>query len=229
MYEKLSIKNWAVEDRPREKMLSKGIRALSDAELIAILIGSGNAKETAVELSRRILAQVNNNLNELAKLSVDDLQKFKGIGEAKAINIISALELGRRRKESEPEKRIHINSSNDVALIFQPLLGDLPHEEFWVLMLNRSNRVIDKQMVSQGGISGTVIDVRIILKAAIERLASAIILCHNHPSGNLDASDADKKITTKIKEAGKLMDIPVLDHVIIGNEKYFSFADDGII
>lgn len=229
MYEKLSIKNWAVEDRPREKMLSKGIRALSDAELIAILIGSGNSKETAVELSRRILASVNNNLNDLAKLSVDDLRKFKGIGEAKAINIMSALEVGRRRKESEPEEKIQINGSGDVARIFQPLLGDLPHEEFWVLMLNRSNRVIDKQMVSQGGVSGTVIDVRIILKAAVERLSSAIILCHNHPSGNLQASDADRTITKKIKEAGALMDIPVLDHVIIGNEKYFSFADEGII
>ena len=229
MYEKLSIKNWAVEDRPREKMLSKGIRALSDAELIAILIGSGNSKETAVELSRRILASVKNNLNELAKLSVDDLQKFKGIGEAKAINIIAALELGRRRKESDTEEKLQINGSNDVARIFQPLLGDLPHEEFWVLMLNRSNRVIDKQMVSQGGISGTVIDVRIILKAAVERLASAIVLCHNHPSGNLQASEADQSITKKIKEAGALMDIAVLDHVIIGNEKYFSFADEGII
>lgn len=229
MYEKLSIKNWAVEDRPREKMLSKGIRALSDAELIAILIGSGNSKETAVELSRRILASVKNNLNDLAKLSVDDLQKFKGIGEAKAINIIAALELGRRRKESNTDEKMQINGSDDVARIFQPLLGDLPHEEFWVLMLNRSNRVIDKQMVSQGGISGTVIDVRIILKAAVERLASAIILCHNHPSGNLQASEADRSITKKIKDAGALMDIAVLDHVIIGNEKYFSFADEGII
>ncbi len=229
MYEKLSIKNWAVEDRPREKMLSKGIRCLSDAELIAILIGSGNPKETAVELSRRILASVNNNLNELAKKSVDDLKKFNGIGEAKAINIMAALELGRRRKESEPEEKPQINGSADVARIFQPMLGDLPHEEFWVLLLNRSNRVIDRQMVSQGGVSGTVIDVRIILKAAIERLASAIILCHNHPSGNLQASEADRSITKKIKEAGKWMDIPVLDHVVIGNEKYFSFADEGII
>ncbi|MDX9883613.1 MAG: DNA repair protein RadC [Prolixibacteraceae bacterium] len=229
MYEKLSIKNWAVEDRPREKMLSKGIRALSEAELIAILIGSGNAKETAVELSRRILAGVNNNLNELARKSVDDLKKFKGIGEAKAINIMSALELGRRRRESEPEEKLQINGSADVARIFHPLLGDLPHEEFWVLFLNRSNRVIDKQMISQGGLAGTVIDVRIILKAAIEKLASAIILCHNHPSGNLQASDADRSITKKIREAGQWMDIPVLDHVIIGNEKYFSFADEGLI
>jgi len=229
MYEKLSIKNWAVEDRPREKMLAKGIRALSEAELIAILIGSGNPKETAVELSRRILASVNNNLNELAKLSVDELQKFNGIGEAKAINIMAALELGRRRKESEPDEKIAINSSGDVARIFQPLLGDLPHEEFWVLLLNRSNRVIDKYMVSQGGVTGTVTDVKIILKIAIEKLASAVILCHNHPSGNLQASDADKTITKKVKEAGQWVDIPVLDHIIIGNEKYYSFADEGII
>ncbi len=229
MYEKLSIKNWAVEDRPREKMLTKGIRTLSDAELIAILIGSGNLKETAVELSRRILAQANNNLHELARMSVDDLRKFKGVGEAKAINIMAALELGRRRKESEPEEKVQVTSSADVARIFQPLLGDLPHEEFWVLLLNRSNRVIDKQMVSQGGIAGTVTDVRIILKVAVEKLASSIILCHNHPSGNLQASEADRTITKKIKEAGKWMDIPVVDHVIIGNEKYFSFADKGLI
>jgi DNA repair protein RadC len=229
MYEKLSIKNWAVEDRPREKMLTKGIRTLSDAELIAILIGSGNLKETAVELSRRILAQANNNLHELARMSVDDLRKFKGVGEAKAINIMAALELGRRRKESEPEAKVQVTSSADVARIFQPLLGDLPHEEFWVLLLNRSNRVIDKQMVSQGGIAGTVTDVRIILKVAVEKLASSIILCHNHPSGNLQASEADRTITKKIKEAGKWMDIPVVDHVIIGNEKYFSFADKGLI
>ncbi len=229
MYQKLSIKNWAAEDRPREKMLSKGIRALSDAELIAILIGSGNAQETAVELSRRILAQVNNNLNELGKKSADDLQKFKGIGEAKAINIMAALELGRRRKESEPEEKPQINGSADVARIFRPLLADLPHEEFWILLLSRSNRVIDRQMISQGGLSGTVIDVRIILKAAIEKLASSVILCHNHPSGNLQASEADRNITRKTKEAGLLMDIQVLDHIIIGNEKYFSFADEGLI
>lgn len=229
MNEKLRIKDWAIEDRPREKMLSKGIRALSDAELIAILIGSGNTKETAVELSRRILQQTNNNLNELGKKTVEDLKKFKGIGEAKAINIIAALELGRRRKKTEPEQKIQINESQDVARIFAPLLEDLPHEEFWILLLNRSNRVIDKQMVSQGGISGTVIDVRMIMKAAIEKLASAIILCHNHPSGNLTVSEADKNITTKISEAGKWIDIPVLDHLIIGNNKFFSFADEGML
>lgn len=229
MYKKLSIKEWAVEDRPREKMLAKGIRSLSDAELIAILIGSGNAEESAVELSRRILASVNNNLNELGKKTANDLQKFKGIGEAKAINIMAALELGRRRKESEPDEKPKVVTSSDVAHIFRPLLSDLPHEEFWFLMLNRNNLVIDKAMVSQGGLSGTIIDVRIILKTALEKLASSIVLCHNHPSGNLTPSEADKEITKKIKEAGKYMDIPVIDHLIIANDAYFSFADEGLI
>jgi len=229
MYKKLSIKDWAVEDRPREKMLAKGIRALSEAELIAILIGSGNLEESAVEVSRRILASVNNNLNELGKKTIVDLQKFKGIGPAKAITIAAAMELGKRRKESEPDKKIKVVTSADGAAIFRPLLSDLPHEEFWVLLLNRNNLVIDKFMVSQGGLSGTVIDVRIILKTALDKLASSIILCHNHPSGNLIPSEADKDITKKIKEAGKHMDIPVLDHLIIANDLYFSFADEGLI
>jgi len=229
MYKKLSIKEWAVEDRPREKMLEKGVRSLSDAELIAILIGSGNLDETAVEVSRRILVSVNNNLNELGKKSINDLQKFKGIGPAKAITITAAMELGRRRKETEPEEKAKITTSSDAANIFKPLLSDLPHEEFWVLLLNRNNLVIDKFMVSQGGLAGTIIDVRIILKTALEKLACSMVLCHNHPSGNLVPSDADKDITKKIREAGKQMDIPVLDHLIIGNDAYFSFADEGLI
>ena len=229
MYKKLSIKEWAVEDRPREKMLVKGIRSLSEVELIAILIGSGNLDESAVEVSRRILASVNNNLNELGKKTINDLRKFKGIGEVKAITIMAALELGRRRKESEPNEKPKVVTSYDGAAIFRPLLSDLPHEEFWVLLLNRNNLVIDKMMVSQGGLSGTVIDVRIILKMALDKLACSIILCHNHPSGNLIPSEADKEITRKIKEAGKHMDIPVLDHLIIGNDAYFSFADEGLI
>lgn len=229
MYKKLSIKEWAVEDRPREKMLEKGVRSLSDAELIAILIGSGNLDETAVEVSRRILVSVNNNLNELGKKSINDLQKFKGIGPAKAITITAAMELGRRRKETEPEEKAKITTSGDAANIFKPLLSDLPHEEFWVLLLNRNNLVIDKFMVSQGGLAGTIIDVRIILKTALEKLACSMVLCHNHPSGNLVPSDADKDITKKIREAGKQMDIPVLDHLIIGNDAYFSFADEGLI
>lgn len=229
MYKKPSIKEWAVEDRPREKMLVNGVRALSEAELIAILIGSGNSDESAVELSRRILASVTNNLNELGRKTISDLQKFKGIGEAKAITIMAALELGRRRKESEPTERPRINSSADAANIFKPLLSDLPHEEFWVLLLNRNNLVIDKMIISRGGITGTVIDVRIIMKMALECLACSIILCHNHPSGNLIPSEADKEITRKIKDAGKLFDISVLDHVIVGNNSYFSFADEGLI
>lgn len=229
MYKKPSIKEWAVEDRPREKMLVNGVRALSEAELIAILIGSGNADESAVELSRRILASVANNLHELGRKTISDLQKFKGIGEAKAITIMAALELGRRRKESEPTERPKINSSADAANIFKPLLSDLPHEEFWVLLLNRNNLVIDKMIISRGGITGTVIDVRIIMKMALECLACSIILCHNHPSGNLIPSEADKEITRKIKDAGKLFDISVLDHVIVGNNSYFSFADEGFI
>jgi DNA repair protein RadC len=229
MYKKLSIKEWAVEDRPREKMLAKGIRSLSEAELIAILIGSGNLDESAVELSRRLLASVNNSLNELGKKTIIDLMKFKGIGEVKAITIMAALEMGRRRKESEPDEKPKVVTSADAAAIFKPLLSDLPHEEFWVMLLNRNNIFIDKHMVSQGGLSGTVIDVRIILRLALENKACSIILCHNHPSGNLVPSEADKEITKKIKEAGKQMDIPVLDHLIIGNDAYFSFADEGQI
>ena len=229
MYKKLSIKEWAVEDRPREKMMTKGIRTLSEAELLAILIGSGNLDESAVEVSRRILASVNNNLNELGKKTINDLRKFKGIGEVKAITIMAALELGRRRKESEPDEKPKLVTSSDAAAIMKPMLSDLPHEEFWILLLNRNNLLLDKLQVSQGGLSGTIIDVRIILKIALEKLASSIILCHNHPSGNLIPSEADKDITKKIKEAGKHMDIPVLDHLIIGNDAYFSFADEGLI
>ena len=229
MYKKLSIKEWAVEDRPREKMLLKGIRSLSEAELIAILIGSGSTNESAVELSKRVLASANNNLNELGKKTINDYQEFKGIGPAKAITISAAMELGRRRKESQPVEKAKVVSSGDAAAIFKPLLSDLPHEEFWILLLNRNNMMIEKIQISQGGLSGTVIDVRIILKMAIEKLACSIILCHNHPSGNLVPSEADKEITRKIKEAGKHMDIPVLDHVIIGNDSYFSFADEGLI
>lgn len=229
MYKKPSIREWAVEDRPREKMLANGVRSLSDAELIAILIGSGNIEESAVELSRRILAVVNNNLNELGKKNVTDLQKFKGIGPAKAITIAAAMELGRRRKDSEPDEKPKITTAANVASIFRPLLSDLPHEEFWVLFLNRNNLVLDKMMVSRGGLTGTVIDVRIILKTALDKLACSLVLCHNHPSGNLSPSEADKEITRKIKEAGKHMDIQVLDHLIIANDAYFSFADEGLI
>ncbi len=228
-YKKLNIKDWAVEDRPREKLLSKGARSLSDAELIAILIGSGNLEETAVELSRRILAAVNNKLNELGQKNIEFLKTFNGIGEAKAVTIAAALELGKRRKDAEVFSNNKITGSKDAADYFSPLLEDLSHEEFWVMLLNRGNKIIDTFMISQGGISGTVIDVRIILKPAIEKLASAIILCHNHPSGTMQASDADKKITRKIKTAAETMDIAVLDHIIIGHNNYLSFADEGML
>lgn len=228
-YKKLNIKDWAAEDRPREKLLLKGARSLSDAELIAILIGSGNIEETAVELSRRILAATNNNLNELGKKNIDFLKTFNGIGDAKAVTIAAALELGKRRKEAEVFNNNKITGSKDAADYFFPLLGDLSHEEFWVMLLNRGNKILDAFMISQGGISGTVIDVRIILKPAIEKLASAIILCHNHPSGTMQASDADKKITKKIKTAAETMDIAVLDHIIIGHNNYLSFADEGML
>ncbi|MCK3683846.1 DNA repair protein RadC [Maribellus sp. YY47] len=228
-YKKLNIKDWAAEDRPREKLLSKGARSLSDAELIAILIGSGNLEETAVELSRRILAAANNNLNELGKRNIEFLKTFNGIGEAKAVTIAAALELGKRRKEAGVFINNKITGSKDAADYFFPLLEGLNHEEFWVMLLNRGNTIIDAFMISQGGISGTVIDVRIILKPAIEKLASSIILCHNHPSGTMQASDADKKITKKIKTAAETMDIAVLDHIIIGHNNYLSFADEGML
>lgn len=228
-YKKLNIKDWAEEDRPREKLLKNGARSLTDAELIAILIGSGNTEETAVELSKRILSTSGNNLNELGRKSIDYLQSFKGIGEAKAITIVAALELGKRRKEAEVFTKKTITVSKDAFEYFLPVMGDLNHEEFWVLLLDRGNKIQDSFRISQGGISGTVIDVRIILKPALEKQSSNIILCHNHPSGILHPSQADRQITTKIKDAAKLMDISVLDHIIIGQNKYFSFADEGIL
>jgi DNA repair protein RadC len=225
--EVLTIKSWAEEDRPREKLLGKGRQVLSEAELIAILIGSGSRNESAVELSRRILSSVNNNLNDLGKLSVKELMKFKGIGEAKAISIIAAVELGRRRKETEQIKRDKIVTSRDVFDIMRPSMLDLPHEEFWLLILNRANDVIKKEMISRGGVSGTVVDIKIIFKTAVEHYGSSIIICHNHPSGNLKPSEADLKITKNIKEAGKIMEIPLLDHVIITDGGYYSFTDEG--
>lgn len=227
--EKLNIKSWAEEDRPREKLLLKGKNALSDAELIAILIGSGNKNETAVELAKRILASVNNDLNQLAKLNLTDLMQFNGIGEAKAISIAAALELGRRRKESIEEKKIKITSSKTAYEAISDVLSDLPHEEFWVLYLNRKNEVIKRENISKGGITGTVADGKIIFKNAVNALASAVVLCHNHPSGNLKPSQADIQLTKKMKEIGVLMDTPVIDHIIVGNNNYFSFADENLL
>jgi DNA repair protein RadC len=228
-YRKLSIKDWALEDRPREKLLYRGIASLSDYELIAILISSGNAEETAVELSRRILDSVKNNLNELGKMGVEDLKRFKGIGEAKAISIIAAMELGRRRNQSAALELEKITCSRDVVNYLRPVMGDLPHEEFWVLFLNRQNKVLHKERFSQGGMTGTVIDVRMVMKKALEVRAISLIISHNHPSGNLDPSEADRKITRQLKEAAKVMEIPLLDHIIVTQAGFFSFADEGIL
>lgn len=228
-YEKLSIKNWAVEDRPREKMLKHGFAALSNAELIAILIGSGNRDESAVELSRRMLSDFKNELDQLGKSSVDRLMLYKGMGEAKTINVLAALELGKRRQLTRHNSRPKINSSHDAYNLIALELTGLAHEEFWVLFLDRANNFLDKDRISQGGISGTIIDVRIILKKAIEKLASSIILLHNHPSGNLVPSKADLDITKKTGEAAKLVDIKVVDHLIVAGDNYMSFADDGLI
>ncbi len=225
----LKITDWAVEDRPREKLIQKGIASLSDAELLAILISSGTKDKSAVDLGRELLSVANNNLNSLGKLSIADLKKLRGIGTARAVTITAALELGRRRKLTEVQDVPQIRSSKDIADIFQPILSDLLHEEFWILFLNRSNKVINKMKLSQGGISGTVTDVRIVMKTAIEYLASGIIVCHNHPSGNLNPSESDTKITQKIKEAGNLMDIQLLDHIIISDKDYYSFADNGLL
>jgi DNA repair protein RadC len=224
-----SIKEWAVEDRPREKLLSHGIQSLSHSELIAILIGSGTRNRSAVDLARRILDNANNDLDQLGRFTVSDFMKIKGIGRAKAIAIVSALELGRRRKLSETSNRLKITSSGDVFEVLYQHLADLSHEEFWILLLNRSNKIIQKRKISQGGISGTVTDIRMILKFAIEALASAMILCHNHPSGNLQPSEADIQITRKLKEAAGLMDIGLLDHIIIAGKGYFSFADENLL
>jgi DNA repair protein RadC len=227
--DKLSIKNWSEKDQPREKLMKLGRQVLSDAELLAILIGSGSRSESAIELCKRILHQSDNNINQLAKLSVNDLMKFKGIGEAKAISIIAALEIGRRRKSEAVIVKTSIASSTHLYEYIKPVLEDLPHEEFWIVLLSRANKIIDKQLIGRGGISETTADIKLIFKKSIESLASGIILAHNHPSGNLKPSQSDINLTNKIIEASKLMDIKVLDHLIIGDGNYYSFADEGII
>jgi len=229
MSESLSIKSWAEYDRPREKLVAKGRAVLSDAELIAIIIGSGSRDESAVELSKRILHSVDNNLNELGKVSIPDLMKFKGIGEAKAISITASLELGRRRKAESSQGKPKIASSKDAFDVIYPALADLPHEEFWLILLNQNNKVIETVCISRGGVAGTFADAKIILKAALEKLAPSIILSHNHPSGNLKPSKADIDLTKKLKEGAKLLDISVLDHLIIGDTNYFSFADQELM
>jgi DNA repair protein RadC len=222
------ITNWSEDDKPREKLMLKGKSVLSDAELIAILIGSGSRNESAVDLSKRILASVDNNLNALGKLSISQLMNFKGIGEAKAISIIAALELGRRRRAEDAVELKKVTSSKIIFEIMQPIIGELPHEEFWIIYLNNSNKIISKSQLSKGGITGTLVDVRIVFKTALEMGATGLILCHNHPSGTLIPSDADKQITRKLKLAGDSLEIKVLDHLIVTEKNYFSFADEGI-
>lgn len=226
----LNIKALAEDDRPREKLASYGRQSLSDAELIAIILGSGNIDETAVQLAQRILADNGHNINVLAKLSINDLQRYKGIGEAKAVSVAAAFELGRRRNESNlAEERVKITSSSIAYKALQKRLSDLPHEEFWILILNRANHVVKEECVSKGGLASTIVDARIICKAAIENNASAIILAHNHPSGQIQPSMEDKNITKRLKEALRLFDISLFDHIIVGDQKYFSFNDEEIL
>lgn len=223
------ISSWSEDDKPREKLMLKGKSALSDAELIAILIGSGSRNETAVDLSKRILAAVSNNLNALGKQSLSQLIQFKGIGEAKAITIVAALELGRRRRAEESVELLKITSSKIIFELMQPIIGELPHEEFWIVYLNNSNKVISKTQLSKGGITGTVVDVRLVFKLALEMGATSLVLCHNHPSGSLKPSEADKQITQKLKRAGESLEIAILDHIIVTETGYFSFVDQGIL
>lgn len=224
-----SIKHWSDDDKPREKLVQKGRSVLSDAELIAILIGSGSRNESAVELSKRILASVNNNLNELGKLSTKQLMQFKGIGEAKAVTITAALEMGRRRRTEAVQKISKINSSSDAYEILRPIIGELEHEEFWILYLNNANKVLHRSQLSKGGLTGTLVDVRIVMKKALELGAVALILSHNHPSGTLKPSQADKEVTQKLQSASQALDIKVLDHLIVTQNDYYSFADEGLL
>lgn len=224
-----SIKNWSQDDQPREKLRDKGRAVLSDAELIAILIGSGNKNESAVALSQRILSSVDFNLSELGKLSIKQLMEFKGVGEAKAISIAAAMELGRRRRGEEALEKKKISSSVSVFELMQPIIGELPHEEFWIVYVNNSNKVIQKQQLSKGGITGTLVDVRLVLKTALEVSATGLILAHNHPSGTLNPSESDKQLTQKLRTASQSLDIKVLDHLIITEKAYFSFADENLL
>lgn len=226
---RLTIKALAENDRPREKLLTRGTAALSDAELIGILFGSGSVDESAVELARRVLHKAGNNLSELSRFTVADLKRFKGIGEAKAISLIAALELGRRRQLVSQPQRDSVNASSDAYRIMAGLLTDLTHEEFWVLLLNRANKVMDKRKIGQGGLAGTVVDIRVIIKLALEANAMAIVACHNHPSGTMKPSDEDTKLTNRLAAAAKTMDIQLLDHIIIAGDSYFSYADEGLL
>ena len=226
-HQSFPITDWAEEDRPREKLLAKGVVFLSNAELLAIIMRSGSPEDNAVELARKILIDFKNNLGELGKATVAQLKKYRGMGEAKALGIVAALELGRRRNISEIIEKKKMNSSRDIFMLFHPILSDLPHEEFWILFLNNSNRYMGMQRLSTGGLADTLVDVRLIMKMVIEQLASCIVLCHNHPSGNAMPSKQDILVTRKIKEGGALLDITLLDHVIVADNQYYSFADEG--
>lgn len=228
-YQSFRIRDLAVEDRPREKCLQQGTSGLSNTELLAILIGTGTKNQSALDLARLILHQTGNDLHRLGKLTIAEMEKINGIGQAKAIRIQACFELARRRKASPPGIRPKIRCSQDAWKLLEGVLSDLPREEFWILLLNRSNQVIDQVRISQGGISGTVTDVRLILNAAVEKLASGLILAHNHPSGNLSPSEADLKITKKIKEAAQLLDLSLLDHIILSDQGYLSMADDNLM
>ena len=226
---RLRIKDWAIEDRPREKMLLKGVTSLSNAELLAILIGSGNQKETAVQLSQLILNKAANNLSELGKLSVKELMTFKGIGKAKAVTIVAAMELARRKSDAKPTQRDTIRSSRDAFSVFYPVLCDLRHEELWMALINQAGKVIEKLKISQGGTEKTIADMRDILDPAIRSHCSGIILCHNHPSGNIQPSHDDDRLTSNLTQAAKIMNIKLLDHLILYDQTYYSYADEGRI
>ncbi len=225
----ISIRNWAEDDRPREKFLLKGRHSLSDAELLALLIGSGNRKDSALDLAKAILGKGRNNLVELSRMGVCDLLQVNGIGKAKAITILAALELGRRRNEAEVILKEKITSSKDAYEILKSTIGDRPYEEFWIILLNRANRIIRKCSISEGGIAGTLVDPKKIFKIALDHHASSIILGHNHPSGQVIPSEADVKLTRKIKEAGNMLDVSVIDHLIIGENTFYSFADQNML
>ena len=229
MTERLTITQWAEEDRPREKMMLHGVSALSNAELLAILIGSGNTEESAVELMRKVLADYSNNLNELGKASIDELCRYRGIGPAKAISILAASELGKRRKEEKVEERVTILSSKDVYECFYPLMCDLPTEECWVLLLNQASKVIEKVKIGAGGLNATAVDVRCILREALLKRASAIALCHNHPSGSIRPSREDDRLTQQVNQASQCMNIRLVDHVILTDGAFYSYADEGRI
>jgi DNA repair protein RadC len=228
-YPAFRIRDLAVEERPREKCICQGMGGLSNTELLAILIGTGTRKQSALDLARLLLQQAGNDLHHLGKLSLTEMEKINGIGKAKAVRIQACFELARRRKAAPSPERVKIRCSQDAFKILDGVLSDLRHEEFWILLLNRSNQIIDQVRISQGGISGTVTDVRLILNAAVEKLASGIILAHNHPSGNLSPSEADLKITRKIKDAAQLLDLSLLDHLILSDQGYLSMADDNLM